>query len=208
LINKLLPVEMLEVIFHLLAPRDLKAVVLVCRWWREVGEAPKLWVWVHLWADYDDIGYMPEMLDSRRLQAVRRIVVEHDGSDWNEEEGEDPTGEGVKRIEELLQVVARHPGLKELDLEELFDHSNYPSSIDPLVLAQAVIAMEEVNLTLRLRDEYGSDLTPQVTAIFTAIAGNSKLKKLSLGYVNLSLVDAGILTQAVLRVKPSWSMFT
>merc|ERR1719319_1379150 len=35
-----LPEEMLERVFHLLPPRDLKAVVLVCRWWREVGEAP------------------------------------------------------------------------------------------------------------------------------------------------------------------------
>ena len=46
LINRLLPAEMLERVFHLLPPRDLKAVVLVCRWWREVGEAPWLWAWV------------------------------------------------------------------------------------------------------------------------------------------------------------------
>ena len=75
--GRLLPAEMLERVFHLLPPRDLKAVVLVCRWWREVGEAPALWVWVHL-VNEDigfGIGFMPEVLDSRRLQAVRRMEV-------------------------------------------------------------------------------------------------------------------------------------
>ena len=44
LINRLLPVELLSKVFHLLPSRDLKAVVLVCRWWRELGEAPAFWV--------------------------------------------------------------------------------------------------------------------------------------------------------------------
>jgi len=70
-----LPEEMLERVFHLLPPRDLKAVVLVCRWWREVGEAPALWVWVCLRVESWNIGYMPEVLNSSRLQAVRRVVV-------------------------------------------------------------------------------------------------------------------------------------
>ena len=81
LINRLLPVEMLERVFHLLPPRDLQAVVLVCRWWREVGEAPALWVWVCLRVWRENIGYMPEVLDSRRLQAVRRVEV------WEVSEG-------------------------------------------------------------------------------------------------------------------------
>ena len=93
LTNRLLPAEMLERVFHLLPPRDLKAVVLVCRWWREVGEVPALWVWVCLRVWRENIGYMPEVLDSRRLQAVRRVEV------W-------------EVSEELLQAVVRHPGLK------------------------------------------------------------------------------------------------
>merc|ERR1719319_1663817 len=43
-----LPTEMMERVFRLLPPRDLKAVVLVCRRWRKVGEAPALWAWVCL----------------------------------------------------------------------------------------------------------------------------------------------------------------
>ena len=47
-INALLPSEVLHQIFRLLAPRDLKASVLVCQWWREVWEVQSLWSWVGL----------------------------------------------------------------------------------------------------------------------------------------------------------------
>ena len=45
LINKTLPAEMLQKILQLLPPRDLKMAVLVCKWWRDVGEDPVLWSW-------------------------------------------------------------------------------------------------------------------------------------------------------------------
>ena len=38
-----LPAEILDIIFQLLPARDLRAVVQVCRFWREVREAPGLW---------------------------------------------------------------------------------------------------------------------------------------------------------------------
>ena len=41
----LLPAEILEKVFCLLPPRDIKSVVLVCRFWREIGEVPRLWTW-------------------------------------------------------------------------------------------------------------------------------------------------------------------
>ena len=109
---------MLERVFHLLPPRDLKAVVLVCRWWREVGEAPALWVWVCLRVASRNIGYMPEVLDSRRLQAVRRM-------------------EAREVSEELLQAVVRHPGLKEMVVR-----NSILSSVDPELLAQAVTKLD------------------------------------------------------------------
>ena len=55
-INSLLPAELLERVFGLVPPLDLRAVVLVCRRWREVGEVPGLWAWVLLRTD------MPEAL--------------------------------------------------------------------------------------------------------------------------------------------------
>ena len=67
--TSLLPAEVLYLIFCLLPPRDLKSVVLVCRLWREVGEAPGLWAWVVLRLAMEDT----EVLGLRRLQAVREL---------------------------------------------------------------------------------------------------------------------------------------
>ena len=75
LTKRLLPAEMLERVFHLLPPRDLKAVVLVCRWWREVGEAPALWAWLYLQVYKENIGYMQQVLTSRRLKGVKKMDV-------------------------------------------------------------------------------------------------------------------------------------
>merc|ERR1719319_1193030 len=67
------------------------------------------------------------------------------------------------------------------------------SAVDPELLAQAVTQLEEVVHTR---------LTPQqVTAICTAMTGNSMLKALGLTDNNLSSVDAGILAQAVTQLE-------
>jgi len=177
-----LPPNLLLRVFHLLPPRDLKAVVLVCRWWRELGEAPALWVWVCLRERIR--GTLPEVLGSRRLQAVRRVEV------W-------------EVSEELLQVVVSHPGLKEM---WVLQQTNL-SSVDPELLAQAVTQLEEVKLscprlTPQLRELRRTRLTPQqVTAICTAMTGNSQLKKLELPGNNLSSVDADLLAQAVTQLE-------
>jgi len=91
--------------------------------------------------------------------------------------------------EELLQAVVRHPGLKEMEVWADL------SSVDPELLAQAVTQLEEVWLQR-------TSLTPQqVTAICTAMTGNSQLKTLHLSFNNLSSVDAGILAQAVTQLE-------
>ena len=59
---------MLEKIFRLLPPRDLRSAVLVCRRWREVGETPRLWPWVTITVSSDNISEMPELLRRRRMQ--------------------------------------------------------------------------------------------------------------------------------------------
>jgi len=91
--------------------------------------------------------------------------------------------------EELLQAVVRHPGLKEMEVWADL------SSVDPELLAQAVTQLEEVWLQR-------TSLTPQqVTAICTAMTGNSQLKTLDLSGNNLSSVDADILAQAVAQLE-------
>ena len=65
-----LPADVLEKIFRLLPPRDLRQVVLVCRRWREVGEAPRLWNWVTVTVTKENISKMPKVLRRRRMQCV------------------------------------------------------------------------------------------------------------------------------------------
>ena len=113
----------------------------------------------------------------RRLQAVRRLEVR-------------------EVSEELLEVVIRHPGLKEMRI-----HTDI-SSVHPQLLAKAVLKLEEVELRETL-------LTPQqATAICTALKGNSKTKVLDMSTYNkmsspldLSTVDADILAQAVAQME-------
>jgi len=219
-INRLLPTEVLYRVFYLLPPRDLKTVVLVCRWWREVGEAPALWVWVCLKVKEESGAKVQEMLVSRRLQAVRRIELEE-----------------VEVSSKLLGAVARHPGLQEMEVDADI------STVDPELLARTVLQLEDVDFVLvtpqqvtticthmtgnsklknlglscehlssvdaevlaravtQLEEVYFDKLTcHQVTAICTAMKDNSKLRKLNLSYTNLSLVEPGLLSQAVTRL--------
>ena len=68
-INSMLPVEMLEVVFLLLPRRALLAVLLVCRRWRAVGESPRLWAASRLRVTTKNLGYVQEVLASRRCPA-------------------------------------------------------------------------------------------------------------------------------------------
>ena len=87
----------LELVFGLLPPRDMKNVVLVCRLWREVGEAPGLWAWVILRLTRVNMSTM-----SRTLRAVRELRVE-------QEHGR-TLHRHVGVSEEVLQEVAGHQG--------------------------------------------------------------------------------------------------
>ena len=72
-VDKLLP-ELLEMVFRLLPRRDLKVVVLVCKRWREVGEAPVLWAWVCLRVDKERVASMPEMPISKNSKNTVNMV--------------------------------------------------------------------------------------------------------------------------------------
>ena len=133
-INRLLGQRagVLELVFGLLPPRDMKNVVLVCRLWREVGEAPGFWAWVILEVTRetrktrDNMSTMPERLGSRRMGAVRELKVES----W------------VELSEEVLEAVVRHPLLRVVRMNE-----TDLSSVDPGLLARVVARMEEVEMS-------------------------------------------------------------
>ena len=71
LINRVLPPEMLEKIFSHLSHEDLNTVMLVCKTWNKVGEAPSLWSWIII----ENLAQLP----LKRLQACQEVAV---GDPW------------------------------------------------------------------------------------------------------------------------------
>ena len=220
-----IPAEMLERVFRLLPPRDLKAVVLVCRWWREVGEAASLWTWVILTVNHDNLASMAEVLGTRRLQGMGKMqVYTH------------------MMPKELLGAMARHPGLREVDVRVSQFCLVEPGLMVPLVTGLEVLdlawchitpgqaaticqnlAMEKrlrtLNLSwnhlgsvapelvahLALVEEVNlmqSNLTlPQLTALLTALDGGpTKMERLIISFNNISSVNADLLARAVSKL--------
>ena len=114
----------LRVVFRLLPLRDMKNVVLVCQLWREAGEAPSFWTWVRMTVTGENMSTMPERLDSRRMRAVREVRMR-----WREEVSE-----------EVMEAVARHPGLR---LVEMCGPNL--SSVDAGLLVRVVDKLEGVS---------------------------------------------------------------
>ena len=118
-----LPPEMLERVFSCLDQEDLKAVVQVCRKWRQAGEAPRLWTGLSLRATKERVPDLQEVLVWRRMLLVRGLRLEGPVS------------------EELLEGVLRHRGLKSLTLQ-----GSDLSSVDVSLLVGLVTGLEVLQL--------------------------------------------------------------
>ena len=93
-----LPPELLEKIFGYLAPKDLNKVMLVCKTWNDIGEAPALWSWFKI--------RKSSQLELKRLQGCQEIVIQND---WN----------GIGKLfcwTGLCRKILQHPGLKKIVL--------------------------------------------------------------------------------------------
>ena len=162
-----LPVEMLERVFRLLPPRDLKVVVAVCRRWREVGEAPSLWTWVYLKVVGKNLWGMVEALGSRRLQAATRIIIR-----------------AVSR--DLLRALLDHSGMRSVTFGVVT-----LASLEPELLAESVTSVESVHL------EQAHLTCHQSGAILAAISSGCRLKRLNLSGTNLSSIPPGLVGRAI-----------
>jgi hypothetical protein len=172
------PAELLQRVLRLLPLPALLAAVQVCRWWRAVGAAPVLWSWSYLRVDRGNLACMARVLASGRLLAVERLEV------W-----------AVSK--ELLQAVARHHGLRVLDMG-----GTNMSAVNPQLLARAALGPEVVNM-------WNASLTcEQLAAILSAIDaadGETRLRKLNLRGNRLSadprFPEAVLLASAVTRLE-------
>jgi len=171
-INRLLPTEMLERIFRLLSNKDLMAVVLVCRRWREVAET--LWPSLRLrlpTVNQDNLDVISELLmNSKRLQALETLVVR-------------------SVSEDLLVAFAQHMNLKSLDIS----HINLPS-VQPTLLAKAICQREKVDMGRSLFSPAQAD------AIFQSLGKSCNLNILSIFNTNLSRVKPQLLGSAMTQM--------
>ena len=137
--NVLLLPEVLYQVFRLLNPRDLKAAVLVCRLWREVGEAPRFWSWVVLRVTTKNQSTMLEALQSRRMKTVRKLMIE-------------------EVSEEVVQAVDRHQGLKVIEVED-----KALSTVGSLT--RAVIRLEKLDIgPTKLTVQQGEAILTSISA--------------------------------------------
>ena len=166
-----LPAEILARIFQQLPWRDLKMVVQVCSFWREVGEAPVLWSRGVVCLARGSQSSLQEVLGRRRMRLARRLRV----LDWEH------------LPEEAVVAVLEHLGLRLLDLRGVA-----LSSADAGLLARLVTGLQGVRLG------YSPLAGRQLDAILAGVAGGSgKLRKLKMCFTDLSRVEPGLLALAV-----------
>jgi len=128
-----LPPELLNNIFRFLPYTDLKNVVLVCRFWREVGERASLWSNFKLdFTDGDTNRQLLQVLRLSRLQSLQHISLEcvEDSS-----------------LLALLQIIIDNClGIRKLSLRMDVLQSQIPEDqVSPL--AESLVRFEEVDLT-------------------------------------------------------------
>ena len=169
--TRVLPPEMIYSIFCLLSPQDMRTVMLVCRRWREVGQDCRLWSWVRIVINQDNIETMSEILDCTRLRMLGHLELR-------------------RMTDDILESVLRLRGIQTLKIGwcDLTTHQFHYVSlhflnlimntedmalIDSGLLARAVTKVEDVTLVLlRLN-------VSQITAICNAITEESRIKRLS-----------------------------
>ena len=120
----LLPVEILEKIFHLLEPHDIKCVIRVCKKWFDVAGSPSLWSWVVLSVTNASVQQIPLLLTRKRLQVVSCLRVQ--------------------RVDEgFFHAIAKHPRLKKIWFMGFTCNIQF-YDIPPELLAKAVTNIETV----------------------------------------------------------------
>lgn len=191
--NYILPPEILEKIFSLLPPLDLKTVMLVCKFWKQAGEVPWLWSWacfclngesLSSWAwihvqDLSPLTVWENIINSRRIKLVKRLSVKQVNK---------------RQVEAILDIIAGDSFLQSLSITSswscLVPSDIHETPIKPQLLVRAINKLEEFIADCRLSDK-------QVQAIFEDINGDSELKKLQLKNCNLALVKPKALAIAV-----------
>ena len=93
-----LPTEMLLYIFEMLSYKDQNMAMLVCRSWREIGEAQRLY------------SLLPIIVNTRNMSVMSGILRME-----------------AKLSKKVSQTIVRHPGLREFELSKRNDEQTLTS---------------------------------------------------------------------------------
>ena len=195
-----LPTEILYLIFEFLPPQGLKKVVEVCRRWRDIGESPKLWQWVHLTISPNQTKATMEILQTRRLQKIQFMTLSGISS-------LDPSVIAAVQ-KKLVSITIKSDFLNKEDTTDLFFaisqskklksikmHGVDISSLEPKILAKSVENLEDICL-----DE-AKLTTKQTQAMLIHVCLGTLLKSLDISNNNLSSVRTDILVGALNKLE-------
>ena len=149
-----LPAEVLENIFKLLEPSDLKSAVLVCQRWRDIGDTAKLWTWVHYEVDQRNLLNMPQVLALWRIQNTKMLVVR-------------------SVSEELIRAIIKDTQIKNVDLR---DADPSLSNLDPELLISLILKMNEVSFDISSLSDVQKNGIKKTLESSTHIEGTQVIK--------------------------------
>ena len=149
-----LPAEVLENIFKLLEPSDLKSAVLVCQRWRDIGDTAKLWTWVHYEVDRRNLLNMPQVLALWRLKNTKMLVVR-------------------SVSEELIRAIIKDTQIKNVDLR---DADPSLSNLDPELLISLILKMNEVSFDISSLSDIQKNGIKKTLESATHIEGTQVIK--------------------------------
>ena len=162
------PAELLQLILSDLPLDDLKAAVMVCKKWKDVGERSNLWQDKKvIIQEGDSLSGALEVARRRRIQSIQAIGLSSDC------------------VEKLALGMKGYPGLKELDLGGgPFGHLGRSpiEQVSPLLFRSAFPNLVKINL---------SDTSPTgelLAFLFSSLSPGGKIKTLSLEEVELTSI--------------------
>ena len=146
----------------------LKMALLVCRWWRDVGQSKPLWRLAMVNVTKKNLFAMPNFIWSRRIQAADTL--------------------GINAINEtMLFALSGHPGIRKLKIHADTDLS----AVNPQLFADTICKKESV-------DMYNVFLTNhQQRIIMSRIYSGSDIQSLTISCCDLTSVDPSLIACAV-----------
>jgi len=176
-----LPQEILFTFFKHLSYSDLRCVLLVCRYWRDVGQDPVLWKKLKLVVEKPKMPLLGKILSMRRLACVEHLEVNGYGY----------TGTPAIIDKDSAEVILKSK-VSKLTLKHCDVSNVAPEDLDRLINNLCSLVLWQTVLD-----------KVQISCIFQSVIKSGNLKELDIGYsyIDLASIEPDILATALNKVK-------